>query len=473
MTDRAGRRRPGTLLTIVIALAIVLSGAVLAIAVIRHPVPGRTRASSPGRGGPGGRGGHRHPLPPGARLQPIDGGSNYFSKWKNSFPGSPRFMPIGVFPAESRPASLAAEGINFFTPMRSDATGAWCPVWRSSTGNDMGAVYAQRDFYSGGTFYRTSGRRAWGARAAFDVFGDELDGNGNNWFDCLPRNITQARRAGSWGGLSAGAYEAAESASHKDDPSRPTYIQTTVTFMDGDVNRYYTMSQKRAICQDADIFSFDAYPLDKRQGNVWDAYREIMEARAYCDFSRPVFFFTEMDHMDGGTVYPLPAQTVAEVWDAIIGGAAGVQYFDQYGHIDDRSYTGNGRYPKGAMYAAIKNTDSEVSALAPVLKSDFVQGYVTAPKSLLAMTKYEDGHFYVFAAPAVKGPLTATFTLAGHENATVKLIYDSASRVYSSSGGIAHVYRLTRPETTVDARTGRFSTVFRDSNEVKIYEITQ
>lgn len=351
--------------------------------------------------------------------------------------------------------------------------GTWCPVWRSSAGNGMTAVYAQRGFYAGGTFYQASGRREWGARAAFDVFGDELDGNGNNWFDCLPRNIPQKGRVGSWGGLSASAYEAAESASHKDDPSRPTYLQTTVTFMDGGVNTYYTMSQKEAICRGADIFSFDVYPLDKRGGNVWDAYREVKEARSYCDFSRPVLSFTEMDHMDGGTVYPLPAQTAAEVWDAIIGGAGGVQYFDQYGHIDDRSYTGNGRYPRGAMYAAIKNTDNEVSALAPVLKSDFVQGYVAAQKGLLTMTKYEDGHFYVFAAPSVKGPLAATFTLAGHENATVRLIYDSASRVYSSSEDIAHVYRLTRPETTTDAHAGKFSAVFSDSNEVKIYEITQ
>lgn len=39
-------------------------------------------------------------LPAGVSLHPIDGGAHYFAKWHNGFPGSTRFIPIGVYPSE-------------------------------------------------------------------------------------------------------------------------------------------------------------------------------------------------------------------------------------------------------------------------------------------------------------------------------------------------------------------------------------
>ena len=138
-------------------------------------------------------------------------------------------VPVGVFPAESLPANLAAEGINYFTPGRNDTAGTWCPVLSNPNGNDMNHVNATAGFYAGAAFYGSS----WGSRAAFNVFGDELDGNASNWFDCAPSNVSSNNQAGSWGGLTPAAFEAALTASKADDTLRPTYLQTTTTFIDG------------------------------------------------------------------------------------------------------------------------------------------------------------------------------------------------------------------------------------------------
>jgi hypothetical protein len=411
------------------------------------------------------------PVPSGVTLQPIDGGPGYFSKWPNSFPDNSNFVPIGVFPAENAPASLASAGINFFTPMRNDSAGTWCPVWSGPSGHDMDSVNAQQGFYAGAAFYQTMNARSWGSRAAFNVFGDELDGNGSNWFDCLPGNITDNNQTGSWGGLTASAFEAAEAASRSDDPSRPTYIQTTIGFMDGGANYYYTLSQKRVICSGTDIFSFDIYPIVIRGGNVWDMYSQVKEARGYCQDSRPVFAFVEMDHMDNGAIYPMPAQTTAEVWNAIMAGARGVQYFDQYGNIPEGSYSGNGSYPAGAMYDAIKNTDAEVASLAPIINDDFANGYVTATGDIATMAKYSGGHFYIFAAPTANGSQSATFTLAGASNTTARLIYDSTSSMYASSASLKELNSLTHPNKIITVANGHFSANFSDTNEVQIYEI--
>jgi hypothetical protein len=395
------------------------------------------------------------PVPAGVVLQQIDGGANYFGKWPNGFPASPGFVPIGVYPSEASPAGLAAEGLNFFTPMRDEAAGTWCPVWSNPNGNDMSGVDAQAGFYAGGDFYQAAGGKAWGSRAAFDVFGDELDGNAKNWFDCVPPSITAHGQSGDWGGLAASAFEAAEAASRAADPSRPTYIQTTVTFIDGGHNYLYSLPQKQAICAGADIFSFDVYPLVLRGGHVWDMYDQIQEARKDCQDNRPVMAFTELDHMDGGSVYPRPAQTSAEVWNAIIAGARGVQYFDQYKVITDASYTGAGRYPAGAMYSAIRTTNAQVAALAPVINAPFADGYVTAKGSgngtVSVMAKYDAGHFYVFAIPHASGSQTVTFTLAGAPDAAVSVLNENR---------------------TVNAAKGVFTDTFADEDTVHVYEIS-
>jgi hypothetical protein len=420
------------------------------------------------RGGPSGESLSAQ-LPRGVTLRQIDGGPAYFSKWHDSFPSNSSFIPIGVFPAEGTPSSLKSAGINFFTPVRNDSAGIWCPVWNSLRGDGMESVNAEPGFYAGGTFYAETSRKSWGARAAFNVFGDELDGNSSNWFDCLPRNIKADSQTGDWGGLTADALEAAEIASSRDDPNRPTYIQTTVTFMDA--TAHYSLAQKEAICRDANIFSFDIYPIVKRGGNVWDMYDQVEHARRYCQDSRPVMAFTEMDHMDNGPIYPMPAQTTAEVWNSIMAGAEGVEYFDQYGDITGRSYTGGGRYPPGAMYDAIKNTDAEVTDLAPVIKAKFADGYVSATGKIITMTKYTGGHFYIFAAPHATGSQRVTFALAGLPNTTAKLIYDSSSGAYSTSSTLANLKKITHPNAIVRVSRGRFSATFSNANEVKIYEV--
>jgi hypothetical protein len=389
-------------------------------------------------------------LPAGVTLTNIDGGPSYYATWPNSFPTDPAWYPVGVFPAETNPATLAAEGIDFYTPARNDNAGTWSPTWTNPGGNDQTHVNATAGFYSGGTFYTQSGTQPWGNRAAFDVYGDELDGNCNNWFDALPANVKSAGSCGSWGGLTPASWVKVNQNSKADDPSRPTYIQTTVTFMDGGNNYHYTAAQKTQVCQSADMFSFDVYPIVKRGGHVWDTYDQVREARGYCADARPVMPMIEMDHMDGAGIYPTPAQTTAEVWDAIIGGARGYQYFDQYGNVANQAYTGGGHYAAGAMYQAIKAVDARVASLAPVLNGPTANGYVTATGNVSTLTKYDGSHFYVLAAPHAAGAQTVTFTVAGNPS-TVTVIGENR---------------------TVPLAGNQFTDTFADANTVHIYQIS-
>lgn len=389
------------------------------------------------------------PLPSGVTLQDIDGGPNFYAKWPNAFPSGRTFYPIGVFPSEATPASLAAIGINFFTPARDDNAGEWQPVWNNPNGNDMTAVYAQSGFFAGGAFYTQSGANPWGPRAAFDVFGDELDGNGTQWF-VVPDTISSHDQTGDWGGLTAAAFQGAANASRAADPSRPLYLQVTTTLMDGGANYHYSLADKQAICASSDIFSFDIYPLVFRGGSVFDMADQVHEARNYCRNAKAVFAFIEMDHMDDGDIYPTPAQTVAEVWNAVIAGARGIQYFDQNGNIDEPAYDGAGHYAPGAMYNAIKAVNRRVAALTNVINAPTAKGYVTATGNVSLLAKYSNGQFTIFAIPHAAGTQTVTFALAGAPNTTATVLNESRS---------------------VSVKSGHFTDTFANENTVHIYRV--
>lgn len=398
-------------------------------------------------------------LPAGVTLTAIDGGTSYFSQWTNGFPDS--IFPIGVFPAESAPADLKAMGINFFTPMRNDTAGTWSPVYQCAGTpdpcvNDQTTVNATTGFYSGAD-YEGTGSPAWGSRAAFNVFGDELDGNCSNQFNNNPSNVsTQLSHCGTWGGTTAAGLEAANAATLTNDPSRPVYDQFTTTLMDAPNNFHYTVAQKQAICASADIFSFDIYPLVKRGGNVYDMYDQVNEARGYCGDAVPVMPFVEQDTMDcqlpvTTCIYPSGAQIKAEVWNAIIAGARGIQYFDQYGTITDSTYTSGGHFVAGSVHNSIDGNDQRVVNLTPEILSPTANGYVTATGSMSVMAKDDAGHMWVFAAPHAQGSQTPTFTIAGGGTATVT--------VYGES-------------RTVAMTGGTFTDNFANANAVHIYEIS-
>jgi len=291
-------------------------------------------------------------------------------------------------------------------------------------------------FGAGGAFYENG---PWGHQAVFDVFGDELDGQGSSgYFDCLPSNITSNDQLDAGGGLSAAAFEGAIDASKADDPSRPTYIQVTTSVIDGDKNYHYSLAQKQAICTDADIFSFDVYPVVLRGDPDYSTYDNVQEARKYCEGKVPVMPIIEQDQMNGNGVFPTPAQTTAEVWDAIIAGARGVQYFDQYWSI------GSGR----PMDAAVTATDAEVESLAPVLNSDTADGFVTASGNVNLLAKYYDGNFYVLAIPHAGGSQSVTFTVAAGSSVTV-----------------------LNEDRSIPVVNGTFSDSFANQDTVHIYQV--
>jgi hypothetical protein len=100
--------------------------------------------------------------------------------------------------------------------------------------------------------------------------------------------------------------------------------------------------------------------------------------------------------------------------------------------------------------AAVKKTNGQVKALAPVLNASTVDGVVKGSAGVDVSTRWYDGHFYVLAGSKQGGAQTATFSMPCVGNATVSVLNENRS---------------------VPVASGAFTDKFADSNSVHIYRV--
>ena len=102
------------------------------------------------------------------------------------------------------------------------------------------------------------------------------------------------------------------------------------------------------------------------------------------------------------------------------------------------------------MQQAVRTFNRQVSELAPVLNAPFAEGYQTHTGALNVMTKYYQGHFYLFAAPRSNAAQSVTFHLAGAGN---------------------HQLTVLTEGRTLTAANGTFTDTFADASTVHIYRV--
>jgi hypothetical protein len=263
---------------------------------------------------------------------------------------------------------------------------------------------------------------AWGNALAFNVFGDELDG-GTGFFS-IPSSIQSLAVGASNGGVTAASMQAMCNEARSIDASRPVYTQYASALNNPHNNPVFSVTDRQTFYAAPDIVSYDQYVIAIQGGYVYNQYDACKFARSYAvgTNTRPVMPFIETDVMPGYTVYPTPAQSVAEVWQSIVAGAQGIQYFDYYGNLPNASYTGNGTYTAGAMHNAILALNTELASIAHVINTDFASGF----SAIIAggghvMAKYESNQnkFYTFVVPSAPGAQTIEVTFAGLSAPTV------------------------------------------------------
>jgi hypothetical protein len=210
----------------------------------------------------------------------------------------------------------------------------------------------------------------------------------------------------------------------KNDPSRPVYINLGqgVSYINyigrgecrGDIDKYKISTN--GYLKGCDIGSFDIYPINNRdeesQNNLWYVPKGIDSLKSWTNYSKPVWCWIECTRIsDKSSRKPATAEVKAEVWMALIHGANGFGYFCHsfVAPQDDAALLHD-----AGMLQAVKDINTRVTSLAPVLNSPGTSGFASVRSSNVAvpidfMTKNLKGLNYLFAVGMRCGFTTATF----------------------------------------------------------------
>ena len=392
-----------------------------------------TRAvpTSPPTPSPGG-------VPAGVTLRDIDGGLSYYGRFANPLPTSPSYFPIGVWGAYNQTAANlnldAAVGINTYVWVGCDSGSmGWC----------LGNIRADGRFKVIQEYNAGSGV---GSETAGWNLGDEID-------------MTQGSGA------------------------CPTLAQREATLPEDGRLRYSNFGKGVLIwgqlgysghndltgscfINSVDIASTDLYwhtdPWERshaQSGNSW-GYGWSMERQRRLDAldgdRQPQWGFVEVgkpftDNQNGGGDTITPAQARGAVWHTLIAGARGIIYFQH--SFDGPCPTHHALREQKAclkpMQDAIGDLNVQIKQLAPVLNSQFADGYATGPNTLRLMSKRtNDGEFYVFAASATNTGQQPSITVKSGtsaevvgENRTVPITNGVISDSFAN-GDAVHIYRI-------------------------------
>jgi hypothetical protein len=388
-------------------------------------------------------------------VKDIDGGADYFARWSNSFPTDPHFFPIAVW-AENLEGTHSADkykalGVNTFTN-----------IWNGPTADQLAQLQAHGMYAIGGLDSQEN-------NVAGHMYGDELDifaapcASYPPWLSPHCRNKSP---------LFGSPYTAPESvlamsnAIRAKDPTRPVYMQYAKTLaVDGWGFWYLNDNDKRTYALAADILSFDYYVITDpwKPGKVWDIYDSTRLNRRYAGESKPVWPFIELSRIfEQSHIGATPAQVNAEVWNAIIGGARGIQYFNHNffcqvipGEAGAQGCTEHLlTSPEYAvMTQMVKSINEKILDLAPIINAPFAENYVSTNHgpNMSTMVKRFNGLNYVFAIPHAAGSRKVVFRLADALSGSVEVLYENR---------------------TLILQNGQFTDDFADENTAHFYKVS-
>jgi hypothetical protein len=433
---------------VVFGLVVVLAIGAAAIAIGLRAGPD-TQASAAVAADKATRGGA------GAKLRPVDGGPDYYGKFRSSLPSSASFFPISVW----------QEGVGTKADTDLDQDVGLNTYLAPTDNSDLGVIAAA------GMYSISSSPDQDGPATAGWFLADEADmwgGPGSAaWTGRYPGMGDVCSPADGKCGYSI--QQAMIKQFPNDGRLRFSNYGKGVTFWETE------KEAARFVNEFQDVVSADNYWLTDQnicgpsEGGSYFGIRTLAPGECHrpsnygrtVDYvrrlvspagSKPVWSFVEVGTPGGGSdpLTAKPAQIVAAVWSSIIHGARGIAYFNH-------SFGGTCPSPHvlrepcyAETRAAVKRVNSQIKVLAPVLNAPFADAVVKGSGGVDVSTKWYDGNFYVFAGSNQVGGQTATFSMPCVGDARVTVLNEN--RVLA-------------------AKKGTFSDRFADGNAVHIYRI--
>jgi hypothetical protein len=371
-----------------------------------------------------------------------------YAAWSNGIPTDPAFFPIAVWLQGSWHADeLAHLGVNIYVG--------------NNAGTDAMAVADLATIQKLG-MYAILGQDSVGLADIADATVESAVVGW--WMSPDEPDNAQSLPAGGYGPpVSPATLVAQYNAYRAKDPTRPIFLGLGQgVAYDGWEGRGSNPPPESGYVGASDIIDFDIYPYNNCGGDSNERVtcgqfwlNALGVDRLHQWSSRNQAVWTDFETTVIGatsTSGPTPAQTISEVWLALIHEANGVVYFlDSW----NPSFREDAIFADGAMVAAVTGLNAQIKALAPELNSATLPNLITVTSSNPAapvdtMVKAHGTSIYVFSAIARTGTAKASFAVEG-------MTGDAVATVVGES-------------RTVDVKAGGFSDGFGE-NGVHIYQI--
>lgn len=396
--------------------------------------------------------------PTGPSLRNVDGGNQFYGTFKNSFPTSPDFFPLGVWAAQANsPQDIASDralGINTY-------------VLSLEGSND-------RLIKDSGMFALPDGPNP---SAAGQLLTDEAD---------------------MWAGAGDAPWTGELGAGSDTTGSRPciprdaqcgfTVMMQLRDKVAGDVLTYANYGKGvtfwltpeqagRFVNEFQDVVSADNYWFTdpnicaSHEGGVLKHNGEDDLSPSECRLAAnyglttryvrslvrpiaamPVWNFVELGHPftedDSGTI--TPAELRAAVWSSVINGARGIIYFAHNFGGSCPSYNVLRDQCGDPIRAELTAVNDQIRRLAPVLNAPFFDGYARSDAPVDLTVKRREDSNYVLVGATRNEPVDATITLSCGDATSAEVIDENR---------------------TVPVTNRSFHDTFADGNAVHLYKI--
>jgi hypothetical protein len=374
---------------------------------------------------------------PAVTLQEVDGGQDYYSQFSHPLPSGDSYFPIGVwFESVTSQSDVDKDkdaGLNTYVVLTRSSN---LSLIRN---NNMHAFPHHGDFSGSAVGSETA---AWELEDEIDMMREP--GPGCTELKGLVANLPDDGRM-SYNNFGKGV------AFWESDAQASCYVNA-VDLVSDDI--YWFTDPGNACSQNegGELFTNGTRDLTEAECRRASNYGTVVEkVRRLSNHSKPIWGFVEVGHPftedDAPTIQP--AQVKAAVWHSIIGGARGIIYFNHSfgGPCQTQHALRDSCYAN--VRATVKDVDTQVKNLAPVLNSPFVTSGWSHGSETKAMVKWDGDHFYVFAG-AAQGAATGQFSMPCVGDATATVVGESrdiavndGSFSDSFAGGNAiHIYRI-------------------------------
>ncbi|MFJ5956269.1 hypothetical protein ACIQC5_09955 [Paenarthrobacter sp. NPDC092416] len=387
----------------------------------------------------------------GVSLRQVDGGPDYYARFKNGLPTDPSFFPIAVwFESVLDTGNVSLDkgiGLNTYVELTANsdldlvrASGMYAiPTFESAAASGF-ALSDEVDMWAG------PGSTTWTGKYPGEGQLCSPDGSRCGY------TVQQDRRAVAPPGAMLYANYGKGVTFWLSDEESQGFFKGTQDLVSAD-NYWFTDPNICAKGEGGAIIGYtrdlteDECRLAANYGWTVDRVRKLQDPGSVT----PIWGFVEAGHpfkdSAGATTITGP-EIRAAVWSSLIHGARGIIYFNH--NFGSECLSQHVLRDCGANVRPIVGTlNRQIKNLAPVLNAPFLDGAATVTGPADYATKLHDGKVYIFAGAnsAVGGEAAFTLRCGGSsavvidENRTIPVVNGSFKDTFAD-GNAVHLYRI-------------------------------